>query len=285
MSNSMRQSRERKLAEKAAKMSQSLDPRLRKKKFIMGIDPGSPEGDRSVQIPAEIAAASSAAGNPAGNIELRLFSQLNQLKDIKSIQDKIAKKAEWLPEYTGYIEGCLAVSPAPQNHTLVRLMIWAADAAEYEQAVRIAEYAILNEMVMPEGHARSIAEFITEQCAQDFINDRDLAAAHAGLIEKLIEIGTGEDMVDEVRAKGWRALGEALKEAQPAEALNAYKNALRFNPKAGCVKQVTQLEKLLNRQPTGSSPDAAVGSLADSPDAPAADASVPASTDSNAPAE
>jgi hypothetical protein len=266
-------------------MSQNLDPRLRKKKVIMGIDPGSPEGGRSAQIPAEIAAASSAAGNPAGNIELRLFSQLNQLKDIKSIQDKIAKKAEWLPEYAGYIEGCLAVSPAPQNHTLVRLMIWAADAAEYEQAVRIAEYAILNEMVMPEGHARSIAEFITEQCAQDFINDRDLAAAHAGLIEKLIEIGTGEDMVDEVRAKGWRALGEALKEAQPAEALNAYKNALRFNPKAGCVKQVTQLEKLLNRQPTGSSPDAAVGSQADSPDAPAADASVPASTDSNAPAE
>lgn len=284
MSNSMRQSRERKLAEKAAKMSQNLDPRLRKKKFIMGIDPGSPEGDRSVQIPAEIAAASSAAGNPAGNIELRLFSQLNQLKDIKSIQDKIAKKAEWLPEYAGYIEGCLAVSPAPQNHTLVRLMIWAADAGEYEQAVRIAEYAILNEMVMPEGHARSIAEFITEQCAQDFINDRDLAAAHAGLIEKLIEIGTGEDMVDEVRAKGWRALGEALKEAQPAEALNAYKNALRFNPKAGCVKQVTQLEKLLNRQPTESSPDATVGSQADLTTASAAAESVPASTDST-PAE
>jgi hypothetical protein len=44
-------------------------------------------------------------------------------------------------------------------------MIWAVDAGQYELAVRIAEYALLNDMVMPEGHSRGIAEFITEQCA------------------------------------------------------------------------------------------------------------------------
>ncbi len=267
----MRQNRERKLAEKAVRLAQSPDPRLRKKKMSMGFDPGSPEGDYSATVPVE--------NSPTGNIELRMFSQLQQLADIRSIQEKIAKKAEWLPEYAGYIEGCLVTSPAPQNNVLVRLMIWAADVGDYEQAVRIAEFALLNEMVMPEGHTRSIAEFITEQCSQDFIKDHELAVKNASVIEKIIEIGTGESMVDEVRAKGFRALGDALRDAQPVEALNAYKNALRFNTNAGCVKQVTQLEKKLNLQPTESSPDATVGSQADASSVSTENESVPASTD------
>lgn len=273
MSNSMRQSRERKLAEKAIKSAQSQDPRLRKKKVIMGIDPGSPEGDRAGSL--------TAPTSPAANIELRLFNHLNELHDTKSTQEKIAKKTEWLPEYLGYIDGCLAVSPSAQNTILVTLMIWAVDAGEYALAVRIAEYALLNDMVMPEGYSRNIAEFVTEQCAEDFNNDPDLTIAHAELIKRIIELGVGEQMVDQARAKIYRALGDALKEAQPIEALNAYKNALRLNSKVGCKKEVIALEKLLNKQTTGSSPDATVGSQADSPTALAEDVSVPASTDSN----
>lgn len=273
MSNSMRQSREKKLAQKAIKDAQGIDPRLRKKKVIMGFDPGSPEGDRTVNL--------TAPTSPTANIELRLFNHMNELQDTRSTQEKIAKKMAWLPEYLGYIDGCLAVSPSAQNTTLVMLMIWAVDAGEYELAVQIAEYAILNDMVMPEGYSRNIAEFVTEQCAEDFLNDSDLAIDHAELIKKIIELGVGEQMVDQARAKIYRALGDALKEAQPIEALNAYKNALRLNNKVGCKKDLTALEKILNMQTTESSPDATVGSQADSPDASAADASVPASTDSN----
>jgi len=273
MSNSMRQNREKKLAQKAIKNAQSLDPRLRKKKVIMGIDPGAPEGDRTGTV--------LVATSPAANIELRLFNHMNELQDTKSTQEKIAKKIAWLPEYLGYIEGCLAVSPSAQNTTLVTLMIWAVDAGEYALAIRIAEYALLNDMVMPEGYSRNIAEFVTEQCAEDFLNDSDLALAHAELIKRIIELGVGEQMVDQARAKIYRASGDALKEAQPHEALNAYKNALRLNSKVGCKKDIAALEKLLNLQTTGSSPDATVGSQADSLDASAADVSVPASTDSN----
>ena len=270
--NSMREHREKMLAMKAQKMAQSPDPRLRKKAVIVGVDPGAPEGDQTAVIQRP---------TPTANIELRLFNHMSQLKDTKSTQEKIAKKKEWLPEYFGYIDGCLAVSPAAQNTTLVTLMVWAVDAGEYELAVRIAEFAILNDMVMPEGHIRGIAEFVTEQCAIDFCDDLDLAIAHAELIKKIIELGVGEQMVDQARAKIYRALGDALKDAQPIEAQNAYKNALRLDSKVGCKKDLTTLEKLLTKQTTESSPDAIVGSQADSPEASATDASVPASTDSN----
>ncbi|MGR3976438.1 hypothetical protein FW754_01855 [Acinetobacter sp. 1207_04] len=271
MSNSMREHREKMLAIKAQKQAQSPDPRLRKKTVIMGIEPES-----------AVLKANTDSATPTANIELRLFNHLNQLKDTKSTQEKIAKKKEWLPEYLGYIDGCLAVSPSAQNTTLVTLMIWAVDAGEYELAVRIAEYAILNEMVMPEGHARGIAEFVTEQSAIDFCDDTDLAIAHAELIKKIIELGVGEQMVDQARAKIFRALGDALKDAQPIEAQNAYKNALRLDSKVGCKKDLTALEKLLTKQTTESSPDATVGSQADTSADQTADASVPASTDSNA---
>ena len=270
--NSMREHREKMLAKKAQKMAQSPDPRLRKKAVIVGVDHGAPEGDQTAVIQRP---------TPTANIELRLFNHMSQLKDTKSTQEKIAKKKEWLPEYFGYIDGCLAVSPAAQNTTLVTLMVWAVDAGEYELAVRIAEFAILNDMVMPEGHIRGIAEFVTEQCAIDFCDDLDLAIAHAELIKKIIELGVGEQMVDQARAKIYRALGDALKDAQPIEAQNAYKNALRLDSKVGCKKDLTALEKLLTKQTTESSPDATVGSQADSPEASATDASVPASTDSN----
>jgi len=276
MSNSMRQDRERKLAQKAAKMALSADPRLLKKRVVMGYDPGSPEGDQSVNV--------GLPESPTANIELRLFNHLNQLKDNKSVQDKIELKKQWLPEYYGYIDGCLAISPSAQNTSLVTLMIWAVDAGQYELAVRIAEYALLNDMVMPEGHSRGIAEFITEQCASDFNDDIDLAIEYADVIKRIIELGVGEQMVDQVRAKIFRSLGDALNEAQPVEALNAYKNALRLNSKVGCKKEITALEKLLNKQSTESSPDATVGSQADLTTAPAAVESVPASTDST-PAE
>lgn len=269
--NSMRQHREKMLAEKALKSQQSLDPR---QKLATGWDLASGT-DQSVQIPTEVLNQ----GN-VPNIELRMFNHLNILKDMKSIQERIAKKAEWLPEYLGFIEGCLAVSPAPQNTTLVHLMIWATDANDFELAVRIAEYVVLNDMVMPEGYTRTTAEFVTEQCAEVFINDTELAIANASLIERIISLGDGEQIVDEVRAKIYRALGDALNQAQPMEAVSAYKNALRYNPKAGCKKDLEQLEKRLRLNANESSPDATVGSQAVSTANQTADGTDPASTDS-----
>lgn len=285
MTNSMREHREKMLAIKAQKMAQSQDPRLKKKVTILG-----PQSTAAVaaSLAAALAVDRAASGvdttvvSPTANIELRLFNHLNELKETKSIQEKIAKKKAWLPEYMGYIEGSLAVSPSNQNNTLITLMIWAIDAGEYDIGTRIAEYAILNDMVMPEGYSRGIAEFVTEQSASDFIDDTDLAVANASIIQRIIDLGVGEQMVDEVRAKIFRALGDALKDAQPVEALNAYKNALRLNSKVGCKKELTALEKLLNKQTIESSPDATVGSQADAADQ-NADTSVPASTDSNEP--
>lgn len=267
--NSMRQHREKMLAEKALKAQQSPDPR---QKQNVAADLAATAA-QAIQAGAE-----ALAGVP--NVELRMFNHLNILKEMKSIQERIAKKAEWLPEYLGFIEGCLAVSPAPQNTTLVHLMIWATDANDFELAVRIAEYVVLNDMVMPEGYTRTTAEFVTEQCAEVFINDTELAIANASLIERIISLGDGEQIVDEVRAKIYRALGDALNQAQPMEAVSAYKNALRYNPKAGCKKDLEQLEKRLRLNANESSPDATVGSQAVSTANQTADGTDPASTDS-----
>ncbi|MFV5516729.1 phage terminase small subunit [Acinetobacter gerneri] len=274
--NTMLEHREKMLAIKAQKLAQNQDPRVKAVGFV------APETDPLTKVLDEDMPQNAETNppSPTHNIELRLFNQLNELKQIKSVQEKIEFKRAHLPQYYGYIEGCLAVSPATQNNTLVTLMIWAIDTGHFDLGIRISEYALLNEMVMPESYSRGIAEFVTEQCAEAFLGDTDLAKSNAMLIEKVIELGVGEAMVDEVRAKIYKAQGLALKDVQPTEALNAFKNALRFNKNAGCKKDVTQLEKLLNAQSTESSPDANVGSQADaSTDPHPESADTPASTD------
>lgn len=258
MISKLQKHREEQLAKKAIRESKSLDPRT-----IRNTSADLTSGkDHSIAVTRTESGdlKFTPVESTSGNVELRMYNHLNTLSSIKSIQERIAKKAEWIGGYAGYIEGCLAESPAPQNTTLVTLMIWAVDVGDFDLALRIAKYAVLNEMAMPEGYKREIAEFVTEGCCDVFIQNEELAVKNVDVIEKIIDLGDGENMVDEVRAKSYRALGNAYKSARPSDALTAYTNALRFSQNAGCKKDLNQLEKQLNRQTNGSPPDANVSS-------------------------
>lgn len=260
MVSKMRQHREKMLAKKAIQAQKSLDPRTIRN---TSVDLASGKDQSIAVTKAESGELKfTPVESTSGNVELRMYNHLNILSGIKSIQERIAKKAEWIGEYQGYIEGCLAESPAPQNTTLIHLMIWAVDVGEYDLTLRIAQYAVLNEMAMPEGYKREIAEFVTEQCCDVFIANEDLAVKYVDVIEKIIDLGNGENMVDEIRAKSYRALGNAYKSTRPSDALTAYQTALRYNANAGCKKDVNQLEKQLNRESTESNTDADASSPA-----------------------
>lgn len=289
---SMQQHRERMLAEKAARLNRSPDPR---RVAIVGAGIANtamamaqalqPAADAAVQSGIELGSTHS----PVQNIELRLSSQMTQLKSVKSIQTKEALKAEWLPEYHGYIEGTLANPAAGQNNALIHLMVWAIDAGDYSLAIRIGQYGILNDMVMPEPYSRSIAEVLAETCAERFKTDSAVAVAHTEQIQLLLEVVRGSDMVDQVYAKLYKVLGMALNDSKPVEALNAYKIALRLDSNVGVKKAIETLERQLKKgNATESHSDAPSGSQ-DAPTAASAavvaDPASTASTDPAAPAE
>lgn len=183
------------------------------------------------------------------NIELRLMSNLAQLKEIRSVEQKIALKSEWLPQYMGFIEASLAQSPAPQNNVLMYMLVWAIDAQNLPLSYRIAQHGILNGMVMPEGFTRSIAELVADEVGEICIKNPDLAVEHGDLLKQFAELIQGEDLADQAHAKLYKAIGIAFDESQPSEALNAYKTALRLHDGSGVKTSITRLEKLLNKAP------------------------------------
>lgn len=301
MSNPMKQHRERMLAQKMVRQQQSGDPWVKAKRppgTVMGVDLASgPDqaaevGSRLLQTlsdlsaegratAAAMAAAEAAADNPAYNIELHLYAQLQQLKDIRSHAARHALKAEWLPEYQGYIEGCIAESPAQQNDALIILMIWALDIKQFDLAVRIGRFAVLNDMVMPDGWTRTVAEVVTEQVAEAYLEDPALATAQHLVIQDVIDLGRGEDISDIIRAKIYKAQGLALKDYQPQEAIQSFKIALKLDKNSGVKKLIETTERAVSNAGTNESTLDVSGSqnndTADSP-APAIDPAITATS-------
>lgn len=184
------------------------------------------------------------------NIELRLQSHLDELKDIRAKDKRNELKKEWLNDYLGYIDACLAVSPATQNTVLMHLLVWAVDSFNLPLSLRICQFALLNNMVMPEGYKRTPAEFVSENIAETCIANPQLAFDNSEQLQALVEMVHGEDMTNEAHAKLYRALGMSLEASHLQQALIAYQTALRLDARSGVKALILKLERQLKTEST-----------------------------------
>lgn len=185
---------------------------------------------------------------PTGGMALKFWNDFENLSNIQSISHKKELKAELLPSYLPWIEGTIAEGVGAQDDMLVKLMVWCLDTHDFKVATDIAEYALLNDFVMPEPFKRDVATVFAEQFSDEMLSlDRDPDASnivdHADLIQRAIDSTTGQDMPDQVRAKLYRVLGDSLKDAKLNEAINAYEKAIKLDDKVGCKKDLEQLRK------------------------------------------
>ena len=185
---------------------------------------------------------------PTGGMALKFWNDFENLSNIQSISHKKELKAELLPSYLPWIEGTIAEGVGAQDDMLVKLMVWCLDTHDFKVAIDIAEYALLNDFVMPEPFKRDVATVFAEQFSDEMLSlDKDPDASnivdHADLIQRAIDSTTGQDMPDQVRAKLYRVLGDSLKDAKLNEAINAYEKAIKLDDKVGCKKDLEQLRK------------------------------------------
>ena len=178
-----------------------------------------------------------------GSMELKFFNDYEQLSNIQSISHKKELKAEFLPFYIPWIEGTIAEGVGTQDDMLVKLMVWCLDTHEFKVATDIAEYALLNDFVMPEPFTRDVATVFVEQLSDEMLKEVEDVAVYTDLIQRAIDSTTGQDMPDQVRAKLYRVLGDSLKDAKPNEAIDAYEKAIKLDDKVGCKKDLEQLRK------------------------------------------
>lgn len=176
----------------------------------------------------------------------KLASDRRRLKAIQSVKQKIAVKAELLPEYAEYVAGALEGGRGAQDDVLVTVMVWRIDTGDYAGALDIARYAAAHGLVLPDQYERTLHAVIAEEFA-----DAALAAFAAGetfdadLLQGVDVLTATADMHDQVRAKLCKALGLALEATRPATALEYLRRALSLNERVGVKKDIARLAQAL----------------------------------------
>lgn len=171
------------------------------------------------------------------------------LKQIQSTEQKATYKKSVLPHYLPWIEGALSAGNGKQDNVLMTWQVWAVDCGEYHLALQIADYAIHQELQLPDGFSRTLCTMLAEEFAD--------AAKKAQKVQKPFEVSyllrveqltQDKDMPDESRARLYREIGLLLAAPQPDKALGYLERALELNIHIGVQGEVKKLRKQLSQE-------------------------------------
>jgi tetratricopeptide (TPR) repeat protein len=184
-----------------------------------------------------------------------LYEARRSLKSIKSIQQKIEKKRELLPDFIPYVTGVLAEGKGAKDDVLMTLMVWCIDIGDFETALKIGAYAVQHSIETPDQYDRDTVSILAEEIAEGVKAqlekegaDAD-ADALANVMARCVAIVGDADMHDQIKAKTHKSYGYALRAAEDAEgALAQLKQALSLNEHVGVKQDIKQLESLIKKQ-------------------------------------
>ena len=208
--------------------------------------------------------AAEAAGGSEGDMQGEAYEQhlmmlhrdKAELHTIRSIKDKIARKAEMLPHYQSYLQGVLENGQGASDQVLVTLLLWTLDVGDIAAALPIAEYAIRYGLAAPDAHQRTNAEILVEEAVTVLMDgDDNIDADSLPLLEEIARIVEGRDIVDPVHAKLHKAMGRACEAGgHDQDAHDHYAKALALHDKCGCKRLRNELERRMKKnsdQPSG----------------------------------
>ena len=223
----------------------------------------------------------------------QLAAHKGELKAIESVKAKGEKKRDFLPVYEAYVDGILAADEAVQDDVVMTIFVWALDAGEYEQGLRIADWALRHNIAPPPDFSRSVATILTEELADAALGNRDTIDSYLSYLSEAAELVNEQDMPDPVKAKLYKALGFAITREHPGNALEYFKEAVSLSPKIGVKREIETLERQLKTEASGAEnsdtdtdPDSSDNETQASPGAaPAADATSDETPPEDAPAD
>jgi|TARA_A100001518_G_scaffold810_1_gene632 hypothetical protein len=193
-----------------------------------------------------------------------LWEARRTLKGIKSIEAKVAKKRELLPEFEAYVAGVLEGGKGAQDDVLMTVMLWRLDVGDLEGGIEVAEYALRHGLDTPDRFERDTASIVAEQVAEEALarletpyedSERGRTAAANDAADLVMHLSRAEaltrdaDMHDQIRAKLHKALGYAYRGSLSLEeSLEHLRRALQLNDRAGVKKDIEKLERELKQQ-------------------------------------
>ncbi|MDO8908920.1 MAG: phage terminase small subunit [Pseudohongiella sp.] len=212
-------------------------------------------------------AGSATAGQPQTGdqyelMQAALWEARRTLKSIQSIEAKVEKKRELLPDFYPYIEGVLSADKGAQDDVIMTLMVWFFDIGDITTGLAIATYALKHGLKTPDRYQRDTASLVAEQVADESLKvlaqlEQDEASApDFVMLSNLIltdRLTADADMHDQIRAKLHKAIGFANRQCgRTEEALNHLNRAVQLNEKVGVKKDIEKLARELKKQQDGS---------------------------------
>lgn len=217
----------------------------------------SPARKHYQQVTAAKAAGAATPGQQQAGEQYELHAAAlwearRTLKSIKSIQAKIEKKRELLPDFMPYVNGVLAEGTGAKDDVLMTLMVWCIDVGDFEKALEIGAYAVKHNLDTPDQYDRDTVSILAEEIAEGVKAQLEKegadADALANVMARTVAIVSDADMHDQIKAKLHKSYGYALRAAEDAEeALHQLKQALALNEKIGVKQDIQQLERQLKK--------------------------------------
>lgn len=179
-----------------------------------------------------------------------LYEARRTLKTIKSIQAKIEKKRELLPDFMPYINGVLSEGKGAKDDVLMTMMVWCIDVGDFEKALEIGAYAVKHNIETPDQYDRDTVSILAEEIAEGVKTQLEKegadADALANVMARAVAVVGDHDMHDQIKAKLHKSYGYALRAAEdPEGALEQLKQALTLNERIGVKQDIQQLERQL----------------------------------------
>lgn len=184
---------------------------------------------------------------------------LNQLRNIESVERKIETKRGMIARYLPWVEGALSAGKAVQDEIVANMLVWAIDVGDWARALDIAAHVLEHGLSLPERYARKAATLIAEEFAEAGL--KIPPQIDRATLLRVADLVADADIHDQVRAKLHKALGIAFKgeadrfdpEAESAvagakpgliaAALDHLNRALALNPASGVKKMIETLER------------------------------------------
>jgi hypothetical protein len=173
----------------------------------------------------------------------KLAEDKRSLKALQSREAKIELKRKLLPEYQAWVNGVLEANQPVQDDVVATVLVWSIDTLDIAQALRIGAFMLAHNISLPEQYKRDLPTTLVEEIADQ--------ASHPGntvTAAQLLQAGAlteGRDMPDEVKAKLHKAIGLALADTAPHQALEHLQRALQLNARAGVKQDIAKLQKQL----------------------------------------
>lgn len=186
--------------------------------------------------------------------QLQLTELKNDIHVLRSMQSREKRnevKKELIPKHMPYVLGIVqSGAKVEQDEVITTIMLWCFDCGLFNQGLSLAEYALQNDLKMPDSFSRSTASIVAEEIGNAAHKAyQDGQVFKLDVLEKATQLTADYDMHDQIRAKLYLGIGRTfLQLDRGSEAVAFLKMAIAKNENCGGKTDLKKAEKLYKEQ-------------------------------------